>query len=703
MVDPQVPARTGLVRRRFLLGARLALSWRPTGSWLRAMIRATLTSFIALGTALWLLPDVRGTGPWSVLVLVATVAVVSFVLRPVLLSLVVLFGPAGLLLVGLLAQAAILDVALELSPGSLSTSFPNVLLASWIASALATVVNWLFDAGSEDAFLAQVLGRAVRVAHRQPPCAGHGLLIVQLDGVSEPLLRQAVTAGSVPTLSRWLRQGSHSVRGWHTGLPSTTPGGQSVLLHGDATVVPAFRWYEKESGRILVANRPRDCAEIQARMSDGRGLLADGGVSVSNLFTGDAPLALLTMSDALLPPRNTRGLASFASTPGGLPRSIMLFVGEMFTELQQGRRQRRRDVRPRVPRTGIFVLLRAVTTVLLRDLNVTLVAEQMARCAPVIYVDFVDYDEVAHHAGPSRPESMRTLDGLDRVLQLFEQIAGEVDREYEIAVLSDHGQAQGATFEQVTGVTLHGLVESLTDSVNPGREDLDSKPVEHYGPANLLLTGVARSDRLAGGAARTVLRNHVDTVGAPSITFGQPLNTVRSDVVVAASGSLAHIYLPDLPGRLTREQIEARHPRLIDGLAANPGIGLVMVRTDADLVVIGADGWRSLTGPGGMGGDPLGPFGPDAGPDLIALDQRDHVGDVVVLGRRDERTDEVTAFEELVGSHGGLGGGQTSAVLVHPSSWSVGPQRLDGMDVHLTILNQLHVLGLRADGAVRSR
>ena len=40
--------------------------------------------------------------------------------------------------------------------------------------------------------------------------------------------------------------------------------------------MPAFRWYEKDSGRIMVSNRPKDAAEIEQRQSTGTGLLVDG-------------------------------------------------------------------------------------------------------------------------------------------------------------------------------------------------------------------------------------------------------------------------------------------------------------------------------------------------------------------------------------------------------------------------------------------
>lgn len=704
----------GSVRRRIELIGVLALAWRPTWPRMRGMVRSMVTSYLALGVTLWLLPGVQASGPASVALLAVVVILVGGVLRPVLLSLTVLLGSFGLLAVGVLAQAIILGVALVLTPGFEIGSPVDVLLASWVAAIVAAIVNWLFDASSEDAFLAQVLGRAVRVAGRQPQ-GDHplpsGVLIVQLDGVSEPLLRQAITAGAMPTVSRWLRSGGHTLREWHTGLPATTPAGQAVLLHGDTKRVPSFRWYEKERARLMVANRPADAAEIERRMSDGRGLLADGGVSVSNLFSGDAPTRLLTMSDAKLPTSN-RGVATFATARTGLLRSLVVFVGQMITEWHQSRRQRLRNVLPRVRRGGVFVLLRGVTTVVLRDLNVSIVAEQMALGAPTIFVDFVDYDEVAHHAGPSRPESMRTLDGLDRVLRFFEQVAAEVPRRYEVVLVSDHGQAQGATFSQQSEVTLHELVASLTGPTGtdstPVGEDSDSRPVEQWGPANVLLTGAARSENVIGGATRGLIGRRVER-SAPEDQLAVALDRPRrgrggtaaptADLLVAASGSLAHLYLTDAAGRVDRPRIDERYPRLVQGLAGHPEVGAVMVRDGQQLVVLGSDGWRELrdgTAVGGAGEDPLAAYGEHAAADLIALDVRDHVGDLVVLGRYDPALGEVTAFEELVGSHGGLGGLQTSALLVHPASWDpLPPGRLDGREVFHALENRLRVLGLR--------
>jgi hypothetical protein len=74
----------------------------------------------------------------------------------------------------------------------------------------------------------------------------------------------------------------------------------------------------------------------------------------------------------------------------------------------------------------------------------------------------------------------------------------------------------------------------------------------------------------------------------------------------------------------------------------------------------------------------------------------DHVGDLVLISVADPVTDEVAAFEELVGSHGGLGGWQTDAVLVHPASWPRDTDEMVGPEaVHRQLLSWLRRLGLR--------
>jgi hypothetical protein len=417
-------------------------------------------------------------------------------------------------------------------------------------------------------------------------------------------------------------------------------------------------------------------------------------VSISNCFSGDAETCLLTFSNATLPGRSAHGYLAFVASPYGFARAVVLSIGEMLKEVQQARRQRRRDVYPRVARHGAYVALRAVTNVLLRDLNVALIAEQMSRGAPVIFCDFVDYDEVAHHAGPLRPEAMQTLEGLDRVLGTLDRIAGDAGRRYEIVVLSDHGQSQGATFRQRYGESLEHVVARLAK----GAPDLsvDGTDLEDWGRVSVLLDGVAGQRGAKAAAARVATR------AAETRRDAGPSGDAA--VVTVASGNLAMVYLPSYPGRVSLEELDRIHPDLVHGLATHPGIGFVVASSGVDgPVAIGAKGTHRLRDGRVDGDDPLAGFGPYAARDLLAHQRMAHVGDLVLVSQLDPGTDEVAAFEELVGSHGGMGGWQSEAVLVHPAAWLRDEAELAGPDaIYRQLVRWLDDLGLRAQvGASR--
>jgi hypothetical protein len=187
-----------------------------------------------------------------------------------------------------------------------------------------------------------------------------------------------------------------------------------------------------------------------------------------------------------------------------------------------------------------------------------------------------------------------------------------------------------------------------------------------------------------------------------AVESGQP------EVVVVASGNLAMIYLTgelgevgDPPTRLTVEQVREAYPGLVDGLSAHPGVGFVVAFSEyLGPVAFGPRGGTVLRTGVVTGEDPLAPYGPYAARDLLAHQEMAHVGDLVVISRLDPDTDEVAAFEELVGSHGGLGGGQTEAMLVYPARWVLDERPLIGPDaVHRQLVRWLELLGLRKDTA----
>jgi hypothetical protein len=203
------------------------------------------------------------------------------------------------------------------------------------------------------------------------------------------------------------------------------------------------------------------------------------------------------------------------------------------------------------------------------------------------------------------------------------------------------------------------------EALAPAVATPDGAEDEQWGRVGTLLTEVGGEGRTAGRLSRSALHHHTQRTADDQAGD-------RPEVIVLASGNLAHVYFPRHIGRLTIEEIEVLYPRLLAGLVEHPGIGIAMTRSKSDgPVVIGKTGFRYLSSGQGDGADPVAPYGPHAAADLRRHDSLPNVGDIVLISRVDAGTDEVAPFEELVGCHGGLGGWQTRAVLVHPTDWPI--------------------------------
>ena len=258
--------------------------------------------------------------------------------------------------------------------------------------------------------------------------------------------------------------------------------------------MPAFRWMEKENNRVFISNRPRHAAEIERRHSNGKGLLFADGASRGNIFTGDAEDSVLTMASAgRKHGRIGAGYYAYFSHPYTTMRTVIGVIAEASREIRQASQQRRRDVRPRVHRGGVYPLLRSFTTVITRDVIVATLIGDMKAGRSVMYADFVGYDEVSHHSGVERYDALETLRRLDREFARLQRAAATMKRRYEFVVLSDHGQSQGATFLARYGESLGDLVAAHHRS--PDRERRRGR---HRGGRGVL--GLRR--RRAGGDRR---------------------------------------------------------------------------------------------------------------------------------------------------------------------------------------------------------
>ncbi len=643
---------------------------------------------LALLALSWILPGFTLAGPGAAFGLALALGVANSVVWPFLIRFALPFTVLTLGLGALVLNAAILlGAAWLLDDVQLDGLFEAVVVTLGL-TLITTMVGGVLALDRGDLWYRHIIRRQAKRSKLAEQTDVPGVVFLEIDGLAYDVLRRAMRDGNAPGLARWVHDGGYRIAPWETDWSSQTGACQAGLLHGNDHDMPAFRWWEKDRGKAIVTNHPKDAAELERRQSNGRGLLYADGASRANILSGDAPHSMLTMSTVLdrdRPGRLGQDYFAYFASPYGVARTVLRVIGEVFIERFSAVQQVRRDVRPRIKRNWEYALVRAYATVIQLDLQVAAVTADVLAGRPVIYTTFLAYDEVAHHSGLERPDTLAVLRRVDLAIERIAAAAEHGPRPYELVVLSDHGQSQGATFRQRFGEGLEDVVERHSGG-DVRAEDAHSD--EGLASFNASVAEVASRDTAMGHAVRTAAGKRLEEPEDPAIP----------DVSVMASGNLGLISFPREDGRVTLEQIEERRPGLLDALRSHPGIAFALVRSEQlGPVVLGPEGKRLLRDDSVEGVDPLAPFGPFAADHVRRTDAFPHCPDIVVNGHFWEELEEVAAFEELVGSHGGMGGGQAHPFVLHPEHlpWPAEPV-VGAANVHRILRGWLAQLGQTA-------
>ncbi|HEX5991094.1 MAG TPA: phage holin family protein [Thermomicrobiales bacterium] len=651
---------------------------------LRWALAVALTQTALLMLLAWLLAGFNLSGLRAALVGAVVTSLALAVAWPFIYSLSARFHPLLFpvltfaltgLVVYLVGQVPIMGLTID--------SIWTGILISLVLTIGYVIIGAFFSLSDDRAYDWFVVRPLQRSYATTPKTSVPGVLFLEIDGLAEPILRRALDQGDMPTLQRWLTTGTHRLLGWEPDLSSQTSASQAGILLGDNTNIPAFRWYDKPAGKLMVTSKLATTGEVEHRLSTGQGLLADGGASRWNIFSGDAPDCLCTYSAVGDKKRITsRAYAAYFTSPYTFARTLALFIGDVVRERRQAWAQVHRDERPRIERHFKYALVRASTTTFMQEACVFMLISDMFRGVPAVYATFFAYDEVAHHSGIDRPDAFEVLRTIDAAFARLERVAARAPRPYHFVVLSDHGQSMGATFKQRYGQTLSDLVSDL---ISPNHQVKAIEVAdEDAGYVNVALTEAARQDSRTARLLRRALRgqisdDQIDISGdtKPPQQPGDPYDA--ANVIVLASGNLGLISFPGWKERMTYEQIVDTYPDLLRGLVRHEGIGFVLVHSESDGgLVIGSKGLFYLEHDYAVGSDPLTPFGPNAKLHLKRADAFGNAPDFLINSLVDPTTGEVAAFEELVGCHGGLGGPQTQPFVLYPAAFAEPETRVVG-------------------------
>ena len=599
-------------------------------------------------------------------------------IRPILLHLLL---PLNGLTVGFLSLIVNGFFIFLLSRFSESFSVSSIwvgILATFVFAVLNMILQILIPV-DDDVMYYSTIVQTVR-ANKAPRSNEKGIVMLEIDGLSYPRLMNAINKGYMPFLKEQLDSGEYTVRPYDCGIPSQTSSCQAGIMYGRNENICAFRWYDKKNHKVYSSSNSGNAADMEKMLfpeGEPTGIL-DKGLSVNNIISGNAEENILTISR--MKPKSleeqkkrNRDLYTLSIRPYLLTKALILTVVDAGSEVISYFWDCIRGKQPRLNRLHKFYpFVRGGTNILLREISAAMIVDAVAAGRESMYTTFIGYDEIAHHSGPDSASAYHALTGIDTAIRkVFEAAAISTARPYEIVILSDHGQTFGATFKQRYQMTLGDYIKSLAVKYSLLGRTLKvlSLDDDEDNGANVM----ALLDSLSSDGPDTITRKAADILG-DKVTDSDVEEAVKSaeneanDILVLASGNLVNAYFSISDERMTYAGIESAYPGLIAEMISHPGVGLVLVHTDEGPIAIGKDGKRNLYTGKVTGSDPLIMY---SDPEkrqkqLRYLMDFPSGGDLVIISPVYE-DGTVAAYEELIGSHGGLGGQQTDPFLMHSS------------------------------------
>jgi hypothetical protein len=497
------------------------------------------------------------------------------------------------------------------------------------------------------------LVRRLRLGPR-PARADRRLLIVQIDGLPRSVFEEALAAGRMPFVRRLLGRGFRMTP-MSVGLPSSTPAFHMAAMYGVRPDIPGFHYHDKKRHSDVYFPRAGDAAHVEATQAAGRVGILDRGSSYGCVFTGGAENNLFNFARIKRPSGTglLRVLSAFVVVAWVATKCVVLTA----VELVQAVLRFVADPVGETARGWKWLAIKVGLSVWVRQFFTLSVSSDLYRGVPAIYVNYLDYDVLAHAYGPRHPRAFRALRLLDAsIQQLWNVMRRVAEYEYDLYVLSDHGQTASKPYHALTGERVERkLFDEFFDPSG-------TAPVSAATPLGRRLLAAVRS--LRSHRAQGLFQRFLNYLERDFLSWlGDVREThERAGVRVVAAGPNAFVYFMDRDDPVPLEWIDARAPGLVDALSRSRGIGLVLARGPAGPVCV----WRGTRYGLAQLGD--GPFAGRPDVALVAQGIRDLMGmrcagDLVLYGHHAPEGD--VSFINEQGAHAGPSTDELHTFIVH--------------------------------------
>jgi Type I phosphodiesterase / nucleotide pyrophosphatase len=317
-----------------------------------------------------------------------------------------------------------------------------------------------------------VVDRLIRRLRRggRPERVRRRLVVVQIDGLSRTALDRGLAAGHMPYVAQMLANGGHRLHPMSVGMPTSTPAFQMAAMYGVRPDIPGFHYYDKRRRTDIHFPRAGHAAGVEAAHVEGRLGILHGGSIYGCVFTGGAENDLFSF--ARLTRASGPGVVRVLSGCVGIGWVALKGIGLTIAELLKF--SRRFVVHPRgAGKRWQWAKITIGVSVWIRQFFTAQVARDLYEGVPAIYVNYLDYDVAAHTFGPQDRAAFRSLEFVDRSIRQIGRILRRVpEHQYDLYILSDHGQAPSTPFAELTGgKPLERLLfDELLDPAHLGRD-----------------------------------------------------------------------------------------------------------------------------------------------------------------------------------------------------------------------------------------
>lgn len=498
---------------------------------------------------------------------------------------------------------------------------------------------------------------------RPPRRGGRRLLIVQIDGLSRAAFEQALETGRMPFVRGLLRRRGYRSLPMAVGLPTSTPAFQMAAMYGVRPDIPGFHYHDKRRATDVYFPRAGDAALVEGRQAAGRRGILSGGSAYGCVFTGGASNNLFSFTMFKRPAR--AGLLPVFSAVLVLGWVVLKGLVLTIVELVRGILRFVADPLGDVGQDWKWLAIKVGLSIWIRELFTLSVSRDVYAGVPAIYVNYLDYDVLAHAFGPRHRRAMRALGFIDRSIRRLWRVARRVpEHEYDLYILSDHGQVHCRPYQTLTGGK--PLERLLFDEFFAPLHATEVSPGHRAAAGRRLASGIKafRSHREPGIFQRFVnylerdFPWRLDRQGDRA-----PESFQHGGVRIVSAGPNAFVYFLDRAEPLTVEAIDERVPGLVEDVSRAVGVGLVLARSATGPVCA----WRgkryrlALDEPGPFAGRPDLAVVLNGIIDLMAMPS---AGDLVLYGHQAVEGD--VSFVPEIGAHAGPSADELHTFIVCP-------------------------------------